>query len=556
MAAMLTSKPRKRMETDVLIQKYVTGELTAAEAQELFRRLREHSGVADDLLEHLRMHEMLRQLIRAERCCAANFAELSREQSLSSFVPASTRSWIGPLAWGVALAACLAVLVGGMLWWGRTGEQRREPTTRAVAVLTRAANAMWASEGERHFAGAALLPGWLRLQSGVIQVEFFNGARVVLEGPAEFQLVSAREAFCRMGRLTAEVPTSARGFQIRTPQMNVVDLGTAFGLNVRKDGAEVHVFRGAVELEEKSSQKVNLKEGEAVAVGQVGVLRHFPADRSTFVLAADLDRSVLAEEHLRHQTWLALTEQLRTDPDLVAHFGFEGLSASDRTLRNLALGPSAVGDAAIVGCAPVPGRWQTKGALEFYGVSSRVLLHVPGEFKSLTLAAWVRVDSLDNNYNSLFMSDGFVPGAAHWQILYKGQVRLGVARRPPHEVAEYDTPVIFTRERFGQWTHLAVVYDATAKRVTHYLNGEVVQRQPLVFEVSLRFGPTQLGNWNRGDYTSDAVPIRNFNGRMDEFEFFRRALTDAEVRGLYEAGAPRAQPAVQPVGLEATLPTS
>jgi hypothetical protein len=174
--------------------------------------------------------------------------------------------------------------------------------------------------------------------------------------------------------------------------------------------------------------------------------------------------------------------------------------------------------------------------LEFSGVSSRVLLNVPGEFKSLTLAAWVRVNSLENNYNSLFMCDAFKPGAPHWQILSTGEVRLGVANRDPTAHAEYDTPVIFTPERLGQWTHLAVVYDAAAKQVAHFVNGEVVKRQRLLFETPLCLGPTQLGNWNRGDYTADVTPIRNFSGRMDEFEFYRRSLSETEIRQLYEAG--------------------
>jgi hypothetical protein len=397
-------------------------------------------------------------------------------------------------------------------------------------------NVEWANPGEVHYLGAALAPGWLRLKAGVLQVEFFNGAHVVLEGPGELQVVSAKEAFCNSGKLSAEAPPSAHGFRIRTPQMNLVDLGTAFGLAVSGNGTVVHVFKGEVELQEKSAAKQSLKEGEAASVGSGGTMRHFPASRGEFMSAADLDRFVLADQRLCHENWRTASAQISADRSLIVHFDFESVALLDRTLCNLAANAAVVGDATIVGCSPGQGRWLNKHALEFSGVSSRVLLNVPGEFKSLTLAAWVRVNSLENNYNSLFMCDAFNPGAPHWQILCTGVVRLGVANRDPAAHAEYDTPVIFTPERLGQWVHLAVVYDAAAKQVTHFVNGEVVKRQRLLFETPLRLGPTQLGNWNRGEYTSDATPIRNFSGRMDEFEFYRRSLSETEIRRLYAAG--------------------
>ena len=39
------------------------------------------------------------------------------------------------------------------------------------------------------------------LKSGHAQIEFYSGARVILEGPAEFELISRTEAFCKRGKL-------------------------------------------------------------------------------------------------------------------------------------------------------------------------------------------------------------------------------------------------------------------------------------------------------------------------------------------------------------------
>ena len=57
-------------------------------------------------------------------------------------------------------------------------------------------------------AGATLEPGWVRLKSGMVAIDFFSGARVLIEGPAEFELRSGTEAFCQSGRLRAEVPAA------------------------------------------------------------------------------------------------------------------------------------------------------------------------------------------------------------------------------------------------------------------------------------------------------------------------------------------------------------
>ncbi len=60
--------------------------------------------------------------------------------------------------------------------------------------------------------------GWrerpLRLKSGFVEIEFWgSGAAVVLERPADFEIVSPIEAFCSRGKLRATVPPHARGLR-------------------------------------------------------------------------------------------------------------------------------------------------------------------------------------------------------------------------------------------------------------------------------------------------------------------------------------------------------
>jgi FecR-like protein len=69
------------------------------------------------------------------------------------------------------------------------------------------------------------------------------GARMVIEGPTELQRVSPMEAVCPTGRMVIEVPPPARGFHLETPQLNVADLGTSFGVDATRGQTEVHLFK-------------------------------------------------------------------------------------------------------------------------------------------------------------------------------------------------------------------------------------------------------------------------------------------------------------------------
>ena len=193
-----------------------------------------------------------------------------------------------------------------------------------------------------------------------------------------------------------------------------------------------------------------------------------------------------------------------------------------------------------IGCQWVDGRWPTKPALEFRGVSDRVRLSVPGEFTSLTLAMWVRVQGLDRKFNSLFMCDGFDAGTLHWLIRDDGVLGLTAIGRGADNYQIVTSPPVLALDQFGMWVHLAVVLDGSAKRVSHYVNGRLVSEKRLKINPPFRVGTAELGNWNgRGFPDNDPAMIRNFSGAMDEFCLFSRALPPSEIRALYLSDRPQ-----------------
>jgi hypothetical protein len=261
------------------------------------------------------------------------------------------------------------------------------------------------------------------------------------------------------------------------------------------------------------------------------------ADPAAFASLFDLQFKSSAAEVLRHEEWRAASRQLDEDPSLLVHFDFEQTDSSDWRLHNSSSRKNAVPDATIVGCQWTEGRWADKHALEFRSVNDRVRLSVPGEFESLTLAAWVRVQGLDRQFNSLFMSDGFEAGTMHWLIRKDGVLGLTAIGSGSGDVQIVPSPPVLTLDQYGMWVHLAVVLDGHAKRVVHYVNGVPVREKALKMNPPFRIGAAEIGNWNASGFPdNDPSLIRNFSGAMDEFCLFSRTLNDNEIRALFSAG--------------------
>jgi hypothetical protein len=461
--------------------------------------------------------------------------------------PGSRWTWRLWGAFGLAAlaASLLLTLAPGLRWFGIRGpeETASEAFDDTVAVLLQAPEAQWETTGLRTRPGAPLRRGWLRLKSGLAHLEFYSGAMVILEGPAEIELLSPTEAYCTRGKLRATVPPQAQGFTIRTPQLDLVDRGTEFGLRVGgKGNTEVHVFHGKVELYDPGSSGAGL-EGKALTTGQglqldgPGAVRGIEPDPAAFKTAQELAVLSKAELQRRQQEWAMASAAARRDPSVALYYPFQPEQPWSRTLLDQAQGRQQPRDGAIVGSSWVTGRWPGKQGLEFKRVSDRVRIHVPGSFESVTLAAWVRIDALPNKNNSLLMADGWSVGGLHWQIGDDGTIILAVKAPGNTPNAHYHAPAAFGPERFGRWSHLAVVYDRTAGLVTHYLDGRPVAELPVQFDIPLRLGDAQVGNWVPSS-SGSKVPIRFLTGCMDELIMYSRALTGREIEQLYADGQP------------------
>ncbi len=191
---------------------------------------------------------------------------LTRDSLVAGSAQTTTRqfrpSQLGLAVAGTVLATAASLFI--FLPFSDTQTQRNNESP-AIARLAYTSHAKWGikerSQGDRFDEGK------VHLETGLARLDFCNGATVTLQGPAEFEIVSPDRTVLTSGILTASVPDSAVGFKVLTPAMDVVDLGTAFGVSVGGDGeTDVCVFEGEVEVSRTDSKNTPqlVREGSAV----------------------------------------------------------------------------------------------------------------------------------------------------------------------------------------------------------------------------------------------------------------------------------------------------
>ena len=536
---MSETDPQTKIEDgrfDLLVQKYLGKSLDPAEADELRLLLENEPGLAERFFGQFEVDALLRDAATADRVSPIYL------EPWSPSVRQTGRSGSG---YGWAAAAAVAAIAGVVLYLRQPANMpvvskspppataAQEPNTGAVAVVGDLVGAVPEAGGPTFICNAPIEPGVIKLKSGIVRLDFFSGARVLLTGPAEFELVSKDRAICRSGKISAEVPPQARGFTIVTPEGEVHDLGTAFGMNVGAGGSDIHVIEGEIEI--PSIEPKLLRKGEAVKLEKGGTSRRVTADPAAFQLTGDVQRLSTDEIRRRNVIWERAMEKMNAEPSLLARFSLRKNSDHHSFRYPNTSVRREIADGAIIGCLETDGRWPGIAALQFGSLSDRVRIDIPGEFEALTFTAWVSVQALPQRYSSLLMTEGFEPGEVHWQIVDNGKVRIGISAPDTDIPMNFDSRRMVLPDTFGQWLHLAAVVDRKNRTITHYFNGSKTSQESYPDMPVLRMGTSNIGNWSE---PANRIPIRNFVGMMDELTIHDRALTAREIDRLHDSGCP------------------
>jgi len=440
---------------------------------------------------------------------------------------------------------------------GPTFDSRLRATNEVVesgcAVVSRIVDAQFA-DGITYQEGDSLQPGLLKLLSGAVQIDFFSGATMLMNEATDVNLISSWEAECARGKVTMHVPPPAIGFRLILPRMRVVDLGTEFGVEVDGTESSLHVFDGEVEAHIPGSEMQIIREGESLKKATDQAAVSGVAKPTEFPNAVQFDqRRTLFHKKKSRQWWDSMLA-VRSDDRILGCYLFKKWEADrwKRLINSFTIPKVGYRHGSAVGTRWVEGRWPTKDAMEFKSPCDRVRINLgKDKYDGLTMAAWIRVDGLDRKYNALLMSDGYEDGEPHWQIDQSGRLMFSVnsirpstsrgreMKGPRQNQFFYSPPVFGASDR--RWHHVAVTFDATTGEAVQYFDGEEVSREGSEHHSDGRkvtFGACEIGNWGL-PLEGVPFPVRNLNGRVDEFLIYQEPLSSDEIATLHELGVPR-----------------
>ena len=276
--------------------------------------------IATELAVHGLIQELAnRDAIQEEQRIAAVLDAIeSSTMELPSPVPRTTQAL-------VALAAGI-LLVAGIGAWLLTEDRQRPKLAQQAPVdspefvsVAQVVDADFPTHSELNV-GDRLSARTIALNAGFVRLTFDDGVQVTLQGPAEYELVAAGKTRLKAGLLTAHVPAGAEGFTVDTPDAEVVDLGTAFGIDLSEAGvSHVSVFEGKVEVSAATSaDKQQLTEGEAVRVklGEAIESIDFDPERFSKVwpVSSGIERSTDSFRFV--PPWPRQIKQIRSDHDI------------------------------------------------------------------------------------------------------------------------------------------------------------------------------------------------------------------------------------------------
>ncbi|HCC19744.1 MAG TPA: hypothetical protein DEP88_00640, partial [Verrucomicrobiales bacterium] len=219
------------------------GDLTAEEAAELDQ----------ELIASPEARATWRRLAQIHSCLETRFAA---KKTINQSTPVPIERVLQDqrskaIRLSVFAAAAAIVIVGAVLWMIATPD----PTPRLATfqVASGSAYALSHASKDKNLRSNTLVEGsTLVIQHGVAEIKLPHDIRAVVEGPAFLTLQDDRTLKFDHGRGLFEITTAeGQGFTVLTPRQRIVDLGTAFAIDVKQgnDAVDLHVIDGHVRVD-------------------------------------------------------------------------------------------------------------------------------------------------------------------------------------------------------------------------------------------------------------------------------------------------------------------
>ena len=262
-----------------LLDTVLDGSYSEADRAEFSALLEEHPELTPLVVRQLRTHALLNWKLAPSTLAPQGVDVVPAGEPMDGVgeffcelhgdtepMPEPRGHWSRWRASSVAIAALAATLMVASFVTLSTGAGVGSVVDAQTAVFAKACTAV---DGDRVAAGR------LEVESGRFAMEFENGVKFEITGPASCEIVSGMLVKLNSGQATADVPRWARGFTIETPDVEVIDLGTRFGVATSDAGkTDVVVFEGLVDLKSLRSTKRPFKrrltQGEAARIDRKG----------------------------------------------------------------------------------------------------------------------------------------------------------------------------------------------------------------------------------------------------------------------------------------------
>ena len=231
------------------IHQYLMGNLGEESVEELNRVLEEDAEARQEFVLAANVDAALRDAS----------IERAIDQVQGRLQPFGARSKFNPIASTAALVAVAALGLAAIGLW--------TPQPALIATIVSSEEAAWESALPTS-PGSDLSIGVLNLKAGIATIEFRSGAEITVEAPAQLQLISKMRARLNWGAAVMNVPDSAIGFTLETPEGYAVDFGTRFAVRIdrNREVSDFELIEGEIEVHGAlSGESVRLDEAGATA---------------------------------------------------------------------------------------------------------------------------------------------------------------------------------------------------------------------------------------------------------------------------------------------------
>ena len=525
-------------KNEKLIDAYLDGEISAEGTDQLQAWLAEDSANCQLFAELTFEERLIRDLLSGEPAVPVT-TEKKRSAGKALAAPFGLLEVYGffakptPLSLGVS-ALVMVVIVTAMAFMappfyramrsGGENDYDNVYANKTTAEITGVHEVAWiAGQSGTRLNSRLKLGQRMKLDSGLLEVTYDNGTRVILEGPCDFEVTDSGKGRLHQGRLTAYVNAQARGFTIAVPEGEIVDWGTVFAVSVEAGGdAFTEVIAGIVEVHRLNDSatvaSMRLRTGEAAELR--------------------VDSPSVVESQPRRDFALSLPPEHPTSGGLIGYWQFDDQVPGNSTGTNAADASSSENRATYAGSGPV--NWiagKSGSAFQLGGDNSRFEIADSSKLRvtgSLSVTAWVRptapsrygviagIDQAGGSESDMYSLKTNGSDVPHWQVV-SGSGGSDVT------IDADDTLANFSETAADGWVHLVGVFDSGVGAYL-YVNGvlNVSDRTSVPTEIQwVPATPFRIGHnaSNRGSNPLHAA--------VDEIQVYARALSPEEISFLF-----------------------